>query len=150
MASVERLKEQTDINVALSKFKLKVGFKTYDEKYKSMGRAFEVLYNVPKNNIYVQALNENSEVVGMAYGHPKEKDDTTFFIAEIISASGSHSGSEMVNWFSSSDNINMGNLKTLELVAANKSLISIYEKKWYGFTLIDKQSGRMTRSVIKI
>lgn len=147
MTTVTRMTSSQEINEARDAFESFVTPKVYNESFSAIGQAFRLQSMIGKKSwVYVKCVKDG-QVTGLAYGHPYEGSDSTFFIADIISAPGSHSGSAMVDWFADKDNVGMPNLRTLALDAANQALRKVYASKWYGFELVNEQSSRMERSV---
>lgn len=145
MSTVTKLTTALEIRTARDEFEKNVTTAVYDKEFSAIGQGFKIQSLIGKSSyVYVKCVKDE-KVVGLAYGY--RVDDSKFFIADIISAAGSQSGSAMVGWFGNKDNVGMPNLRVLALDAANEALRTTYAKAWYGFTLLNEQSGRMEKGV---
>ena len=144
---VTRLKTAAEIRLARDAFEQYVTSDVYAREFAAIGQGFKpmALIGALKQNIYVKCEKEG-KVVGLAYGHP-DGDDAVFYIADIIAAVGSGSGSEMCAWFADKDHVGMPNLRMLALTAANSGLQTVYSKDRYGFKLKDASTGRMEKAL---
>lgn len=145
MATVTKLTSASEIRGARDEFEKNVTSAVYDKEFSAIGQGFKIQSLIGKSNyVYVKCVKDE-KVVGLAYGY--RIDESKFFIADIISASGSQSGSAMVEWFGNKDNVGMPGLRVLALDAANEDLRKTYAKSWYGFKLLNEQSSRMEKGI---
>lgn len=149
MPDIIPLNSAAEINAARQAFEQHVTSAVYRSDFAAIGQAFQLTSLIGKRQyIYVKCVDEAGHVVGMAYGwREPDENGTSFFIQDIISASGSHSGSAMVNWFADRGHVGMRNLIALRLTAANEGLKAMYQKPHYGFTPDPKGGSSMSRPV---
>lgn len=145
MTEIIQMTDCININAARAEFEKNVGADVYEDDFSAIGQGFKLMSMIGKSTyVYVKAVKEG-KAVGLAYGHPE--GEAGFYIQDIISAPGSHSGSAMVDWFANTTNVGIARLRKLSLAAANEGLQTVYAKAHYGFLLTNKSIGRMERDL---
>jgi len=145
--TVTKLTNALEIQAAQKAFEERVTPKVYAAHFSAIGAAFKVSSLIGKKHYIYVKCEMDGKVVGMAYGWPEERG-STFYIQDIISAPGSHSGSAMVAWFCDKANVGMETMRRVALTAANEKLQTDYAKPHYGLTLEKDGKGRMSKAVI--